>query len=158
MKAIKALAGLPATPGPYAVRAPKAYNYETGIETRLMEFLPESLNVKDYALKNFAAGSDPARKPACLEFGRALGTWLHSFHGWAASPEQAEFQQLALSNRVMSEVKLTANYKLLVDNVDKFPEILADAKETFEKVKEMATAELDLPNLQPVHGDFWTGK
>ncbi len=158
MKAIKALAGLPATAGTYAVRAPAAYDYERGIETRLMEYLPNSLNVKDYALKNFASSPDAARKPACLEFGRALGTWLRSFHAWAARPEQAEFQKLAESNRVMSEVKHTANYKLLVDNVEKYPEILADAKETFEKVRDMAAAELDLPNLQPVHADFWTGK
>ncbi|KAK3900275.1 kinase-like domain-containing protein [Staphylotrichum tortipilum] len=157
MKAIASLAGLPSIPGPYAVRAPKAYDYEGTLETRLMEYLPDSLNIKDYALKNFSAGSDSTRKPACVAFGHALGAWLHSFHAWAARPEQAEFQKLAESNKAMSEVKFTANYTLLVANVDLYPEILADAKETFEKVKEMAAAELSLPNLQPVHADFWTG-
>lgn len=59
----------------------------------------------------------------------------------------------------MQGIKMKYNYELLLSRVEKFPEILQEARPVFEKVIEMAKAELDNEDeLQVIHGDFWTGK
>jgi hypothetical protein len=58
----------------------------------------------------------------------------------------------------MQKLKHMVNYTMLVDTVANFPSILADAKETFEKIKEATADELHSSHLQVTHGDFWTGK
>lgn len=48
----------------------------------------------------------------------------------------------------------------LFERIDKYPEILEEAREVFVKVKKMAVEELEesQEHLLPIHGDFWTGK
>lgn len=59
----------------------------------------------------------------------------------------------------MQGIKMKYNYELLLSRVEKFPEVLQEARPVFEKVIEMAKAELDNEDeLQVIHGDFWTGK
>lgn len=129
----------------------------------MQEYLPAALSVKDYALKYFSPSSgdgDPSRKRLSLQLGQSLGAWLHSFHAWAARPAQSHLRdQLALDEGSMRRLKHYINYGLLVDTVANFPAVLADAKETFEKVREATAAELERAGeLQVIHGDFWTGK
>lgn len=123
------------------------------------EYLPNPLNLKKYALKHFTASNPEPERSRVVEVGRGLGKWLRAFHDWAASPDQQPLQDSARSNKDMQGIKMTYNYELLISRVEKFPEVLRDARPVFEKLIEMAKAELDNEDeLQVIHGDFWTGK
>jgi hypothetical protein len=59
----------------------------------------------------------------------------------------------------MQKLKDMINYTILLGRVDKFPDILEEARETFKEIRQAVTAELaDPEGLQVIHGDFWTGK
>ncbi len=109
-------------------------------------------------MKHFSSSRDAARKPLCHELGRSLGAWLREFHRWVTLPEQAQFREETKSNEPMQHIKHFVNYGQLVATVDNFPDILADAKETFEQIRDATAQEIHLPDLQITHGDFWTGK
>lgn len=133
------------------------YFYNSESSTQVQEYLPKSLDLKTYALKHFSASTPVAAKPRVIELGRGLGTWLRRFHDWATTEQT--LRDLARTNTEMQGIKLTCNYGLLLQRVDKFPSILRDAKPVFEEVFAMAKAELEAEaKLQIIHGDFWTGK
>jgi len=148
---------MPPSEGTYAVRAPRLYHYNRDSNTQVQEFVPNAVDLKNYALRHFAS-SDPARKPLCRELGSSLGAWLNRFHSWTMLPEQAGIQKTARSNSTMQGIKLLMNYPNLLSRADVFPSILDDARGVFAEVIEMATKELDRPDLHVIHGDFWTGK
>ncbi|EAQ88958.1 hypothetical protein CHGG_05577 [Chaetomium globosum CBS 148.51] len=153
---LRALGELPPTKGAYAVQTPKLYYTSRETNTQVQTYLPHALNLKHYALKHFAS-PDPSRKPLCLELGRSLGGWLRGFHAWALRPEQSKFREQAKANDEMRQIVHMATYNTLVSAVADFPTVLADAKETFEKIRDFTAAELQNPGLQVIHGDFWTG-
>lgn len=140
-----------------SVRTPKVYLYNSTSSTQVQEYLHKALDLKTYVLKHFSASTPIAAEPRIMEIGRGLGTWLRRFHDWAETEQP--LRDLARANREMQSIKLTYNYGLLLQRVDKFPSILMDAKPVFEEVFAMAKAELDAEaKLQIIHGDFWTGK
>lgn len=56
-------------------------------------------------------------------------------------------------------IKLMINYQMLLGMVDQYPSILGDVKDVLQEVHDAAASELqDESSLQPIHGDFWTGK
>lgn len=131
--------------------------YDTNSSTQVQEYLPNALDLKTYALKHFLISTPVDAKPQVMEIGRGLGTWLRRFHDWTET--EPPLRDLARANKEMQSIKLTYNYGLLLQRVDKFPSILMDAKPVFEEVFAMAKAELDAEaKLQIIHGDFWTGK
>jgi hypothetical protein len=154
---LKALRGLSSTPGPFTVRVPKLFHYNKETNTQVLEYLADAVSLKEYALKHFQS-QDVSRKPLCHEIGRSLGAWLRGFHDWVTLPEQAGLHELMRSNQQMQQLKHMVNYSFLVQTVADFPSILADAKEVFEQVEAMSARELERPDLQVIHGDFWTGK
>ncbi|KAL2172224.1 hypothetical protein VTG60DRAFT_7068 [Thermothelomyces hinnuleus] len=156
VECLKSIGGLALTKGAYAVRAPKLHYFNPDTNTQIQEYLPGALSLKDYALRHFSS-PDPSRKPLCLELGRSLGVWLREFHAWASLPEQANLREELKSNEPMQKIKHMANYQTLVGTVANFPSILGEAQETFEKIKDATAKELDRPDLQIIHGDFWTG-
>lgn len=157
VECLKALSQLPPTTGPYAVRTPRLYHFNPESNTQIQEYLPSALSLKEYALKHFSS-PDSSRKPLCLDLGRSLGVWLRHFHSWASLPEQSNFREKVKANEPMQKIKHMANYTTLVDTVANFPSILTDAKQVFEQIREATAKELDRPDLQVTHGDFWTGK
>ncbi|KAK3301603.1 kinase-like domain-containing protein [Chaetomium strumarium] len=142
---------------PFTVRAPRLHHFSATTNTQVQEYLPNALSLKDYALKHFSASAAPAaaasRKPLCLELGRSLGGWLRDFHQRASSL----LRDVVSANEPMQQLKHYVNYGTLVDTVANFPSILGDAKETFEKIREVTAQELQGPDLGVIHGDFWTG-
>lgn len=140
-----------------SVRTPKVYLYNRDSNTQVQEYLSNSVDLKTYALKHFSASTPTSVQPQIIEIGRALGKWLRNFHDWAVTHNR--LRDLAQTNEEMQGIKLTYNYELLLQRVDKFPAMLTDARPVFEEVFAMAKAELhDEANLQIIHGDFWTGK
>lgn len=140
-----------------SIRTPRVLLYDTHSNSQIEEYLPNSLNLKTYALKHFSASTPVSEKPHVLDIGRGLGKWLRSFHDWAAAED--DLRELAGSNKAMQRIKFKYNYELLLARVDRFPATLSGAKPVFEEVVAMAKAELeDESRLQTIHGDFWTGK
>lgn len=146
------------------VRTPRLLDFNPGSATQVHEYLPNTLNLKEYALKHLARppaapSADPSEKANVVGLGRGLGQWLRSLHDWAAAPEQRWLREKAQMNKEMQAIKFTYNYERLLGQLDKFPSILGAAKTTFTEVVAMAKAELEEQDkLDVIHGDFWTGK
>jgi len=146
------------------VRTPKLHHFDASTNTQVQEYLPDSIDLKNYALKHFPPQTPSALKEQCLGLGRGLGSWLRQFHTWAAAAESASattgsLRQIAMDNHQLQQIKHSTYYEWALSMVDKYPEILAEAKSVFQEIKEMADEELkDDSKLQVVHGDFWTGK
>lgn len=141
----------------YVVQTPKAFYFDEENNTQIQEYLSQGADLKTYALKTFPAPTPEALKPHCYQLGMALGRWLRDFHGWSA--QQPDLRRIVAKNQEMQQLKHMINFEWLLQRIAQFPAILEEAKDTFEKVKKMAAAELkDEDKMQVIHGDFWTGK
>lgn len=148
---------MPTPLAPCLVRTPKLHYFNQGTNTKVIEYLPDALSLKDYALKHFTA-PDPSRKSFCLDVGNSLGIWLRSFHEWANEPGQSNLQRVLKQDNCLQTLRHMVYYSALVGDVARFPDILSDAKDVFEQVEKMAAGELKRPDLDVIHGDYWTGK
>lgn len=143
----------------YTIATPKLYSFNQETNTQILEYLPDATNLKAYALENWAALTDSTAKTQCYELGRGLGVWLRSFHAWSNGPEQAGLRETVAGNETMQSLKYNINYKGTLERINRYPSILSESKEVFEKVASMAEEELRDPSqLRVIHGDFWTGK
>ncbi|KAK5631913.1 hypothetical protein RRF57_007627 [Xylaria bambusicola] len=139
------------------VRTPRFYHFDEKNSTQIQEILRDGKDLKTYALDTYSANTPDAARPQCLQIGRALGKWLRNFHTWSAT--QTGLRQTVAENKELQQLKHYINFSWLLDRVGQFPSILSEARDVFEKVKEMAAKELEDENqLQAIHGDFWTGK
>lgn len=142
----------------YTVRTPRLYHFNPDSSTQIQEYLPNSLNLKHYALKRLLQSTPGHLRPKILGLGQGLGGWLRSFHEWSSRPEQEALREAAKANKELQAIKLTYNYENLLWQVDDFP-FLKDSENVFHEV--IANAKLELEDdskLQVIHGDFWTGK
>ncbi|KAI5926354.1 kinase-like domain-containing protein [Camillea tinctor] len=140
----------------FVVETPRFYHFDEQNNTQVQGYLPNGKNLKTYALKTYPAGTPDALRVQCSQLGKALGTWLQNFHGWAAT--QSELREKVSGNQEMQQLKHIINFSWLLDRIEQFPSVLSDARDIFEEVKNMAAAELkEQTRLQPIHGDFWTG-
>ncbi|KAL4998243.1 kinase-like domain-containing protein [Aspergillus recurvatus] len=146
------------------VRVPELYHINYATHTLIMEHLPNAINLHNF-LTNMPCLSDERLHPWCFFVGSNLGHWLHAFHEWIANNQQ---KQLAKDfdndlNKAMADLKLHINYEKLLDEVEKYPDILKKKKtrRIFKKVAKMARAEVQegIKNGRtgPIHGDFWAG-
>lgn len=156
---LKAMNGMPATPSARCiVRTPKLYYFNDKTNTQVQELLHDTISLKDYALKYFSSPSkDSSTKLLCLDISKSLGLWLKSFHRWTSQPEQSSLRSVLRGNKSIQSLRHKANYSNLLADADTYSDILADAKEVFAKVEQMAAEELQRPDLEVIHGDFWTG-
>lgn len=154
-KCLKALASF--TPTQSHVRTPKYLAFDKAETTQIQEYLPESLSLKEYVLKHCCPLTPASLEPQYRQLGVALGRWLRNFHDWSTG--QAQLRHNVMANKEMQQMKHMINFDWLLDRVSQFPTVLGGAESIFNKVKDMALAELeDEEALQVVHGDFWTGK
>ncbi|KAB5557962.1 kinase-like domain-containing protein [Coniochaeta sp. 2T2.1] len=159
---LSALSGLPPVSSESCViRSPRFYHFNPQTNTQIQEYLPNSVNLKTYAI-NHLSGDHPAEqqqlKSRLVNIGRNLGTWLRNFHAWAADPTQAKLRADICANKEMQPLKYAVNYGALLSRLDAYPDILGDARGSFEEVGKMAEEEMkDEGKLQVIHGDFWTG-
>lgn len=141
------------------VRSPRLLHFNAANNTQIQEYLPEAVNLKDYARKHFETPSPEAMKPHCLQIGRGLGQWLRAFHEWSEQPAQSNVRDLFATNSSLQNLKKMINYDRLLHMVTKYPSFLEDSKDIFQQVIDMKAAELqDQTKLHVIHGDFWTGK
>ncbi|KAH8130415.1 hypothetical protein FP744_10000183 [Trichoderma asperellum] len=148
----------PVISSPYEVRTPKLYHFNPQTSTQVQEYLPNAINLKDYALKNFQGPTAAATEPQCLQLGQSLGRWLREFHIWSDQPNNQSLRNLFVKNTAMRNIKKAINYDQLLGRLGMFPAILQEHEETLQQIVAMATAELgDESKLSVIHGDFWTG-
>ncbi|KAI0603223.1 hypothetical protein F4775DRAFT_532584 [Biscogniauxia sp. FL1348] len=141
----------------FVVGTPRFYYFDDRNNTQVHSYLPNSKDLKTYALKTYPEDTPEALRGQCSQLGKALGTWLRSFHGWAIT--QPELRERFAGNADIKQLKHMINFSWLLDRVAQFPSVLEDARGIFEEVKNMAAAELEAESqLQLIHGDFWTGK
>ncbi|KAI0424277.1 kinase-like domain-containing protein [Xylaria sp. FL1042] len=153
---IEGKAALPGHTVNFTVRTPKFYHFDEQNSTQIQEILRDGEDLKTYALSTYPANTPDTARPHCHQLGRALGKWLREFHTWSAT--QTELRKTVAENTDIQQLKHFINFSWLLDRVAQFPSILSEAKEVFEKVKDMAAKELeDESRLQAIHGDFWTG-
>ncbi|KAI0194991.1 kinase-like domain-containing protein [Astrocystis sublimbata] len=140
----------------FTVGTPKLYHFDEQNSTQIQEVLRNGKDLKTYFLSANSTETTNIARPQCHQLGRALGRWLRDFHTWSAT--QIKLREVVAGNTDLQQLKHFINYSWLLDRVEQFPKILSEAKEVFEKVKDMAASELgDESALQVIHGDFWTG-
>lgn len=139
------------------VRTPKYFGYYEESANQLMEFMPKGINLKDYMLKYYDTPTSKLLEPEAREIGKNMGSWLKGFTSWSAS--QVELKSMARSNVEGQFFRHMVSFAWLKDRADQYPAILGDAKQVLAEVEQAVAAELkDIDKLQPIHGDFWTGK
>ena len=147
------------TNGRCCVRTPNLYFFSPEASTHVQEYLQDAINLKQYVLKYYEPQTPGDKQPQCFEIGDCLGRWLKNFHQWATLPQQAALWDIAAANKHLQQIKNATYYEYLVNLIDKFPGLLSGNRELFETLRALAEEELkDDGNLQPCHGDFWTGK
>jgi len=145
--------------GHYRVCTPNLYFFSPGASTHVQEYLQDAINLKQYVLKYYEPQTPRDKQPQCFGIGDCLGRWLKSFHQWAVLPQQAALWNIAAANKHLQQIKNATYYEYLVNLIDKFPGLLSGNRELFQTLRALAEEELrDDGNLQPCHGDFWTGK
>lgn len=110
--------------------------YDEATHTQVQEYLADSVDLKTYMLDTLAAPTPKDLKPLCHQLGKALALHVNHFHRTAT--KDSEVMDKLKSNAEMLALKSMINYHWMIDRVDMFPEILAEAKEVFVKVKEEA--------------------
>lgn len=147
------------TNGKITVKTPRLLDFNRETNTQVFEDLPNSIDLKNFLLSKV---SHDLSESSGRALGRALGSWLRSFHHWTAEKEQIESTKILGENKVMKDLKFWVNYTLLLDTIENFPDILEGNRDIFEKVRDLAAAELEQQSHDDrygvIHGDFWTGK
>lgn len=155
----------------YAVRTPRCLLYDDESNTQVQELLPNGANLKAYVLENYPSPTPDSLRPQCHQLGKVLAQYITDFHrrsqaeveawrtGPAGTPEPKLYAALKTQNQ-MQGLKHMINFDWLQERVAMFPGMLEEAKDVFEKVKQLASEELKGAHgdLMPIHGDFWTGK
>ncbi|CAG9996630.1 unnamed protein product [Clonostachys byssicola] len=148
----------PLVSSPFAIATPKILHFNPDTNTQIQGYFPNYINLKEYALGYYKGPTPTSAKSQCLKLGVAIGKWLRQFHAWGNEPSNQSFRDSLQNNGAMQQLKNYINYKMLVDMVDQYPDILGDAKEIFQKIYDQTLEELkDASSLVPIHGDFWTG-
>ena len=138
-----------------SVRTPKLLLYDDLSNTQVMEYLPNSTNLKAYINSHLNSATPAELEPHCHALGKALGHYISACH----HNTDDKLRETLKSNSQMQNLKHMINYDWMLDRIGQLPEILGDAKSTFTAVKEMAWKELDHEGeLMITHGDLWPGK
>ncbi|KAH6663975.1 kinase-like domain-containing protein [Plectosphaerella plurivora] len=143
------------------VRTPALFDLTEGDDStiQVQEYLPGSIDLKQYMLKHCAASPTPVEREKSAQIGAALANWLRSFHKWAASQQDEDFARLVSKNTFGPYVKNLINFSWLSDRVDTFPDVLRDCKDLLVEIQDAVAKEKDnqKARYQIIHGDFWTG-
>ncbi|KAF5011455.1 hypothetical protein FDECE_2444 [Fusarium decemcellulare] len=143
-------------PHNFIVRTPNFYHFDYKTSNQIQEFLPNGIDLKEYALRHYSAPTPQSLEPQCRQLGSAVGRWLKGFVKWSA--QQTKHRELVAWNGLAQDVRHMVNFAWLYDRIKDFPAILDDVKDTLEEVEQMAAAERkDESKHQIIHGDFWMG-
>ncbi|KAL2820801.1 kinase-like domain-containing protein [Aspergillus cavernicola] len=140
------------------VKTPKLFHFDSSTNTQVMENLQDAVDLKTFLLSPSVAQN--ISKEWTLSIGRTIGIWLRSFHLWIADAAQADVAAQLGKNETMKKLKFSINYDSLIKVIDAYPDLLEGSRSVFEKVRDLAAAELNETQggaIGPIHGDFWSG-
>jgi len=155
----------PITVGKFCLRTPHMYLFDRNTNTQVLEDLSGSIDMK--AVLKSSLTSSVLPRPILSGIGRALGTWLQSFHSWVSEPPQADLQKSIGKNESMRKIRYEISYGAFIDIVQKFQKVweIEGCEEALEEVKHMATGEYAMTTQDEagqswgiIHADFWSGK
>lgn len=139
------------------VKTPYLYHFDLATHTQVLEDLPAAQDLKSYIIDH----GHEFPEALARSIGRGLGEWLCAFHAWTEDEDaQGELKNRMCADRFMAELKFSVNYNNLVKTVGKFPDMLEESRDVFEKVRGMAKEEIGKSHgngFGLIHGDFWTG-
>ncbi|KAI9924545.1 hypothetical protein ASPWEDRAFT_28307 [Aspergillus wentii DTO 134E9] len=139
-----------------SVKTPHLFHFNRETNTQILEDLPDAMDLKSF----FSASPTGISESHAGSIGQALGGWLSSFHSWTAEEKQSNLAVEMEKNKLMQDLKFSINYESLVQMVDKYPALLKESKDVFEKVRDSAAKEVgrkDGDGFGIIHGDFWSG-
>ncbi|KAI1074466.1 kinase-like domain-containing protein [Whalleya microplaca] len=146
------------------VKTPHLYLFDRETNTQVLEDIPGAVDLKTVFMS--PAANVVLSKSFATSIGRALGSWLRSFHTWSSAASQADIQaDTGIGhNEPMRELKYRITYGSFIKVLEQFPDVLGDHKKTLEEVeasaindfKKAAGDEQD-EEWGIIHGDFWTG-
>ncbi|KAJ4244771.1 hypothetical protein NW762_014348 [Fusarium torreyae] len=152
---------------PYTVTTTKLYSYDTTTNTLVLEYIPNTIDLKSLSLNHFTSPTPEFLRRPAHDLGKALAEYIVRFHtmtrktvqDWAAHRNIERHTNLdAVLNHSddMQKLKHYINFDWLIDRIDQFPDILTEAKDTFLEIKHRALQELSnpSPDLTIIHGDF----
>ncbi|KAF5974921.1 phosphotransferase enzyme family [Fusarium coicis] len=156
LSSLSSFDNLPKETYSFVVRTPGLYHFDPTGSTQILEFMPDGIHLKDYAIQNYGSPTPDAFKYQCQEIGKAIGKWLQEFGTW--SGQQVRHRDLVAQNKFGQHVRRMVNYAWLHDRINEHPSILKEVKDILAQVEQMAEAEKgDTDKLQIIHGDFCTG-
>ncbi|TPX16405.1 uncharacterized protein E0L32_004054 [Thyridium curvatum] len=140
----------------FRIRTAEALHFDEENANLVQEYLPNSINLKQYVLQYYSSQTPASFEPQCRQLGKAVGAWLKGYVEW--STKQVELRKVVAENGFAQEVKRMLNFGFLRGRVDQFPALLGHDKNIFDKLEQMAEVELqDQSQLQIVHGDLAPG-
>ncbi|KAH9993652.1 kinase-like domain-containing protein [Xylariaceae sp. FL0662B] len=146
------------------VKIPQLYLFDQETNTQVLEDIPGAVDLKE-VFKSPTANV-VLSKSFATSIGRALGSWLRSFHSWtSARPHDDLRPDVEIGhNEPMRELKYRITYGSFINVLEEFPDVLDDHKKTLEEVKTSVTNDFKKTASDEqgeewgvIHGDFWTG-
>lgn len=163
---LHALAGFPRTiatsSGHTLVQTPRLYSFDRETHTQILEDLVGTTDLTTILESSSVDHTLPGSSSQSV--GRALGSWLRSFHDWASAPAQRELVAQVGPNEGMRQLKCIITYDSFIEILERHPEVIEGHKDTLEHVKAAMKYEFERPvtvedeNCGLIHGDFWGGK
>jgi hypothetical protein len=144
------------------IKIPRLYHFNRETNTQVLEDIPSVVDLQTLLISPTA--NDVFIQSLAASIGRALGSWLRSFHSWISAPLQADLREEIGSNGPMRQLKYLITYGSFIKVLEQFPDVLRDYKKILEDIKDSATKDFertandDREEWGVIHGDCWTGK
>lgn len=134
------------------VTTPSLYKYSSNAGNQILSDYPNFIELKNYFTTH------PISSTQATRLGIALGTWLKSFHVWAAEDAQRPLREVMKKNEPMVQLKFMINFGRLMPTIDRFPAILEESRKIFKNIEQMMREEIGKGEGELIHGDFWSCK
>jgi hypothetical protein len=145
------------------VKVPHLYLFNQETNTKVIEDIRGVVDLKIIFMSLTA--NDILSHSHATSIGRALGSWLRSYHSWVSAPPQTNLRAEIGHNEPMRKLKYLITYDSFIKVLDQFPEIVGVHIKTLEEVKDIAAKEFEKTASDEqgeewgiIHGDFWSGK
>ncbi|KAI1496178.1 kinase-like domain-containing protein [Biscogniauxia marginata] len=162
---LSALDGFPRTistpSGDALVKVPRIYFFDQEMHIQVLEYFPDTTDLTTVLESPSVNLSLPRSSPTSI--GRALGSWLRSFHTWSSEPAQNALLAEVGPNLGMRQLKCLITYDSFIEILERHPETIQGYRDTLQAVKAAMKHEFERLPVEGnatrglIHGDFWGG-
>lgn len=148
----------------FSAQSPRLYHFNRDSSIQVLQDIRNAKDLQEILDTPLVDTKVSAAQVA--EVGRATGTWLRRFHGWAVEPAQRALAQEVAKNEGMRKLKARVTCDSFIGVLENFPDIYEPHAATLLGYRDMARQEFkrqpgtndDEDGWGVVHGDFWSGK